>query len=101
MKVAVILPAAGLGTRMGRTSAEKAGNSRNLSKIGGPTNKLTHYLDCLYESSRDSASRGAGHPHGADLRREGGNQPEAVHAARRRSHPAAFRAQVCRVRARR
>ncbi len=28
MKVAVILPAAGLGTRMGRTSAEKAGTSR-------------------------------------------------------------------------
>lgn len=28
MKVAVILPAAGLGTRMGRSSAEKAGTSR-------------------------------------------------------------------------
>ena len=28
MKVAVILPAAGLGTRMGRTSAETAGTSR-------------------------------------------------------------------------
>ncbi|HTQ57634.1 MAG TPA: 2-C-methyl-D-erythritol 4-phosphate cytidylyltransferase [Bryobacteraceae bacterium] len=28
MKVAAILPAAGLGTRMGRTSAEKAGTSR-------------------------------------------------------------------------
>ena len=28
MKVAVILPAAGLGTRMGRTSPEKAGTSR-------------------------------------------------------------------------
>ena len=28
MKVAVIIPAAGLGTRMGRTSAEKAGTSR-------------------------------------------------------------------------
>src|SRR5438309_3138284 len=28
MKVAVILPAAGLGTRMGRTSAEIAGTSR-------------------------------------------------------------------------
>jgi 2-C-methyl-D-erythritol 4-phosphate cytidylyltransferase len=28
MKVAVILPAAGLGTRMGRTSAEKTGTSR-------------------------------------------------------------------------
>src|SRR4051794_12664221 len=28
MKVAVILPAAGLGTRMGRASAEKSGTSR-------------------------------------------------------------------------
>ena len=28
MKVSVILPAAGLGTRMGRTSAEKTGTSR-------------------------------------------------------------------------
>src|SRR5579859_6570722 len=28
MKVAVIIPAAGLGTRMGRTSAETAGTSR-------------------------------------------------------------------------
>src|SRR5690242_15274107 len=28
MKVSVILPAAGLGTRMGRSSAEKAGTSR-------------------------------------------------------------------------
>ncbi|MBI2679627.1 MAG: 2-C-methyl-D-erythritol 4-phosphate cytidylyltransferase [Candidatus Solibacter usitatus] len=36
MKVAVILPAAGLGTRMGRTSAEKAGTSRKqLMQLDG------------------------------------------------------------------
>ena len=54
-----------------------------------------------HESRRDSARRGPRHPHGQGIRREGRHQPQAVHAAGGLADPAAHRAQVCRVAARR
>src|SRR5437899_1894556 len=46
MKVAVILPAAGLGTRMGKGSAEKAGTSRKES-VQNALDALTSGIDLV------------------------------------------------------
>src|ERR1044071_5875039 len=42
MKIAVILPAAGLGTRMGRSSAEKTGTSRKQFMLLDGSPILSH-----------------------------------------------------------
>jgi 2-C-methyl-D-erythritol 4-phosphate cytidylyltransferase len=52
MKVAVILPAAGLGTRMGRTSAEKAGTSRKQFMLLDGAPILLHSVRKFAASAR-------------------------------------------------
>jgi len=52
MKVAVILPAAGLGTRMGRTSAEKTGTSRKQFMLLDGSPILLHTVRKFAASSR-------------------------------------------------
>lgn len=52
MKVAVILPAAGLGTRMGRTSAEKAGTSRKQFMLLDGSPILVHTVRKFAASDR-------------------------------------------------
>jgi 2-C-methyl-D-erythritol 4-phosphate cytidylyltransferase len=52
MKVAVILPAAGLGTRMGRTSAEKAGTSRKQFMLLEGSPILVHTVRKFAASQR-------------------------------------------------
>jgi 2-C-methyl-D-erythritol 4-phosphate cytidylyltransferase len=52
MKVAVILPAAGLGTRMGRTSAEKTGTSRKQFMLLDGSPILLHTVRKFAGSSR-------------------------------------------------
>ena len=52
MKVAVILPAAGLGTRMGRTSAEKSGTSRKQFMLLDGSPILLHTVRKFAASSR-------------------------------------------------
>src|ERR1017187_9148759 len=52
MKVAVILPAAGLGTRMGRTSAEKAGTSRKQFMLLDGAPILVHSVRKFAASAR-------------------------------------------------
>jgi 2-C-methyl-D-erythritol 4-phosphate cytidylyltransferase len=52
MKVAVILPAAGLGTRMGRTSAEKAGTSRKQFMLLDGSPILLHTVRKFAGSTR-------------------------------------------------
>jgi 2-C-methyl-D-erythritol 4-phosphate cytidylyltransferase len=54
MKVAVILPAAGLGTRMGRTSAETAGTSRKQFMLLDGSPILLHTVRKFAASSRVS-----------------------------------------------
>ena len=52
MKVAVILPAAGLGTRMGRSSAEKAGTSRKQFMLLDGAPILLHAVRKFAASTR-------------------------------------------------
>jgi 2-C-methyl-D-erythritol 4-phosphate cytidylyltransferase len=52
MKVAVILPAAGLGTRMGRSSAEKTGTSRKQFMLLDGSPILLHTVRKFAGSSR-------------------------------------------------
>ena len=52
MKVAVILPAAGLGTRMGRTSAEKTGTSRKQFMLLDGSPILVHTVRKFAASAR-------------------------------------------------
>jgi len=52
MKVAVILPAAGLGTRMGRASAEKTGTSRKQFMLLDGSPILLHTVRKFAASSR-------------------------------------------------
>src|SRR5204863_1648993 len=52
MKVAVILPAAGLGTRMGKGSAEKAGTSRKQFMLLDGSPILVHTVRKFAASSR-------------------------------------------------
>jgi 2-C-methyl-D-erythritol 4-phosphate cytidylyltransferase len=52
MKVAVILPAAGLGTRMGKSSAEKAGTSRKQFMLLEGSPILIHTVRKFVASSR-------------------------------------------------
>lgn len=52
MKIAVILPAAGLGTRMGRMSAEKAGTSRKQFMLLDGSPILLHTVRKFAASSR-------------------------------------------------
>ncbi len=52
MRVAVILPAAGLGTRMGRTSAEKAGTSRKQFMLLDGSPILVHSVRKFLASPR-------------------------------------------------
>jgi len=52
MKVAVILPAAGLGTRMGRTSAETAGTSRKQFMLLDGSPILLHTVRKFAASDR-------------------------------------------------
>ncbi len=52
MRVAVILPAAGLGTRMGRGSAEKTGTSRKQFMLLGGSPILVHTVRRFAESDR-------------------------------------------------
>ena len=52
MKVAVILPAAGLGTRMGRTAAEKAGTSRKQFMLLDGAPILLHSVRRFAASAR-------------------------------------------------
>ena len=52
MKVAVILPAAGLGTRMGRTSAETAGTSRKQFMLLDGSPILLHTVRKFAASNR-------------------------------------------------
>jgi len=52
MKVAVILPAAGLGTRMGRTSAERAGTSRKQFMLLDGSPILLHTVRKFAASER-------------------------------------------------
>ena len=52
MKVAVILPAAGLGTRMGRSSAEKAGTSRKQFMLLDGAPILLHSVRKFAASAR-------------------------------------------------
>src|SRR5215469_11511621 len=52
MKVAVILPAAGLGTRMGKGSAEKAGTSRKQFMLLDGSPILLHTVRKFAASSR-------------------------------------------------
>ena len=54
MKVAVILPAAGLGTRMGRTSAETAGTSRKQFMLLDGSPILLHTVRKFASSDRVS-----------------------------------------------
>ncbi len=54
MKVAVILPAAGLGTRMGRSSAEKAGTSRKQFMLLDGAPILLHSVRKFAASTRVS-----------------------------------------------
>jgi 2-C-methyl-D-erythritol 4-phosphate cytidylyltransferase len=54
MKVAVILPAAGLGTRMGRTSAETAGTSRKQFMLLDGSPILLHTVRKFAASDRVS-----------------------------------------------
>ena len=54
MKVAVILPAAGLGTRMGRTSAETAGTSRKQLMLLDGSPILLHTVRKFAASDRVS-----------------------------------------------
>src|SRR4029434_10548982 len=54
MKVAVILPAAGLGTRMGKGSAEKAGTSRKQFMLLEGSPILIHTVRKFAASSRVS-----------------------------------------------
>jgi 2-C-methyl-D-erythritol 4-phosphate cytidylyltransferase len=54
MKVAVILPAAGLGTRMGRTSAETAGTSRKQFMLLDGSPILLHTVRKFAASGRVS-----------------------------------------------
>ena len=54
MKVAVILPAAGLGTRMGRTSAETAGTSRKQFMLLEGSPILLHTVRKFAASDRVS-----------------------------------------------
>src|ERR1044071_2828425 len=54
MKVAVILPAAGLGTRMGKTSAEKAGTSRKQFMLLAGSPILIHTVRKFAASPRVS-----------------------------------------------
>jgi len=52
MKIAVILPAAGLGTRMGKTSAEKAGTSRKQFMLLDGSPILLHTIRKFAASDR-------------------------------------------------
>src|SRR5581483_7665083 len=54
MRVAVILPAAGLGTRMGRASAEKTGTSRKQFMLLEGSPILLHTVRRFAASSRVS-----------------------------------------------
>src|SRR6185295_17676627 len=54
MKVAVILPAAGLGTRMGKASPEKSGTSRKQFMLLDGSPILTHTVRKFAASDRVS-----------------------------------------------
>ena len=70
MRVAVILPAAGLGTRMGRGSAEKAGTSRKQFMLLAGSPILLHTVRKFAASDRVSEIVVAVRPEDVDWVRE-------------------------------